>query len=59
MTCSDCSGAEIRASSLQRRLDSAEADVKELEAERAGMLATIARQREQLLNLASQVTRTP
>jgi len=59
MTCSDCSGLDIAAASLQRRLDSAEADNRELEKERAGLLATIARQREQLLSLATQVTRTP
>lgn len=56
MTCSDCSGLDIAAASLARRLEAAEADIRELEAERAGLLATVARQREQLLNLASQVT---
>lgn len=59
MTCQDCSGLDIAAASLRRRLDSAEADNRELEAEREGLLAEIARQREQLLNLARQVVTTP
>lgn len=54
MTCSDCAGLEIRASSLRRRLDRAEQDIRELESERAGLVATVARLREQLLSLAAQ-----
>jgi multidrug resistance efflux pump len=57
VSCSDCSSLSLRAESLQRRLDTAEADVAELEAENAGLRATVARQREQLLGLANQVTR--
>jgi hypothetical protein len=54
MSCQDCSGLEIQASSLRRRLDRAEQDIRELESERAGLVATVGRLREQLLSLAAQ-----
>lgn len=58
MTC-DCAGLSLRAEALHRRVAALEDDVAELESENAGLRATVARQREQLLNLASQASRTP
>jgi hypothetical protein len=57
--CTDCAPLAIKAESLQRQADRLCLDLKEAERERAGFLATIARQREQLLSLAGQIERTP
>lgn len=56
MTCTDCASESIRADSLRRRLDSAEMDIRELEKERAGLLAEVARLKDRTYALAAQVT---
>ena len=55
MTCQDCSSLSIQADSLRRRLDSAEADLKEAGAEIDGLRADNARLRENMAGLAAQV----
>ena len=59
MTCTDCASESIRADSLRRRLDSAEMDIRELEKERAGLLAEVARLKDRTYALAAQVTGIP
>jgi hypothetical protein len=59
VTCQDCSGLDIAAASLRRQLDRAEADIRELEAERAGLLAEVARLKDRTYALATQIAGTP
>jgi cell division protein FtsB len=59
VTCSSCASEAIRNDVLNRRVVALEADVRELERERRGLLAEVARLKSQALELATQITRTP
>ena len=59
MTCFDCAPLASRHESMVRELDRLRLDVTELENERSGLLAEIARQRGQLAGMARQVVMTP
>jgi hypothetical protein len=59
MTCFDCAPLASRHESMVRETGRLRLDVDELERERAGLIAEIARQREQLRSLAAQVLVTP
>ena len=56
MTCSDCARLAIQAESLHRALETARADLAELEREREGLLAEVARLKDRNYALALQVT---
>jgi hypothetical protein len=56
VSCSDCSPLAVRHEALHRECDRLRADVAELEAERAGLLAEVARLKERCSALAMQVT---